>query len=68
MMKLVVPMMVTWYITGKSLPPNYTRLIIALIIIVVPVILVVKQPDLGTALLIASSGMFVLFLGRLSWR
>ena len=68
MMKLVVPMMVTRYITGKPLPPSYGRLAMALLIIIVPVILVVKQPDLGTALLIGSSGMFVLFLGGLSWR
>jgi len=68
MMKLVVPMMVTWYVTGKSLPPSYGRVIIAIFIIIVPVVLVTKQPDLGTALLIGSSGVFVLFLAGLSWQ
>ncbi len=66
-MKLAVPMMVTWYVAHKSLPPSYGRLAVALAIIAIPVALVAKQPDLGTALLIGSSGMFVLFLAGLSW-
>jgi len=68
LMKLVVPIMVSWYLADKPLPPSYGRLLIAAIIIVIPVVLVIKQPDLGTALLIASSGLFVLFLAGLSWR
>jgi len=53
MMKLATPMMVAWYLADKPLPPNYGRLIVALVIIFVPVGLVAEQPDLGTALLIA---------------
>jgi rod shape determining protein RodA len=68
LMKLVVPIMVSWYLADKPLPPSYGRLLIAAIIIAVPVVLVVKQPDLGTALLIGSSGLFVLFLAGLRWR
>ncbi|MBE9562055.1 MAG: rod shape-determining protein RodA [Proteobacteria bacterium] len=67
-MKLAVPMMVTWYLTSKPLPPTYGRLLGALAIIFIPVLLVLKQPDLGTSLLIASSGIFVLLLAGLSWR
>ncbi len=67
-MKLAVPMMVTWYLTSKSLPPTFSRLLGALVIIFVPVLLIMKQPDLGTSLLIASSGVFVLLLAGLSWR
>jgi rod shape determining protein RodA len=68
MMKLTVPMMVTWYFADRPLPPRYGRLLVAAIIIAVPVILIAKQPDLGTALLIASSGMFVVLLSGLRWR
>ncbi|HEC85527.1 MAG: rod shape-determining protein RodA [Candidatus Parabeggiatoa sp. nov. 2] len=67
-MKLAVPMMVTWYLADRPLPPSYGRLLLATIIITVPVILVAKQPDLGTALLISSSGIFVILLSGISWR
>jgi len=67
MMKLAVPLMVTWFLAEKPLPPTHTRLFWALLIIVIPVLLVAKQPDLGTSLLIASSGIFVLLLAGMSW-
>jgi len=67
-MKLVVPMMVTWYLASKPLPPSHWRLFLAIIIILVPVILVAKEPDLGTALLIGTSGLFVLLLAGMAWR
>jgi rod shape determining protein RodA len=67
-MKLAVPIMVTWYLADKPLPPSYGRLFLATILIMIPVLLVAKQPDLGTALLIASSGLFVLLLAGISWR
>ncbi|MGW8309812.1 MAG: rod shape-determining protein RodA [Thiogranum sp.] len=68
MMKLAVPMMVTWYLSDKRLPPSPSRLAIAGALIVGPVLLIAKQPDLGTSLLIAGSGFFVVFLAGLSWR
>ncbi len=68
LMKLTVPLMVIWYLADKPLPPNYTRLSIALMLIVLPVLLIAKQPDLGTAILIAASGIFVLFLAGLQWQ
>lgn len=68
MLKLIVPLMVAWYLADKPLPPNYGRLSIALGLIALPVLLVAKQPDLGTSLLIASSGMFVVFFSGLYWR
>jgi len=67
-MKLAVPMMVTWYFADKSLPPTYERILLAIIIVILPVSLIAEQPDLGTALLIASSGMFVLLLAGIPWR
>lgn len=67
-MKVAVPMAVAWYLSAKALPPTFFRLIIATGIIIVPVLLIAKQPDLGTSLLVASAGVFVLFLTGLSWK
>ncbi|MBT5229786.1 MAG: rod shape-determining protein RodA [Methylococcales bacterium] len=67
MLKLALPMMVAWYFSEKRLPPTFGNLIIAATIVVVPVLLIAKQPDLGTSLLIASSGIFAIFLAGISW-
>jgi len=68
MMKLAVPMMVAWYLSDKRLPPSGSRLLMAGALIVVPVLLIARQPDLGTSLLIGSAGFFALFLAGLSWK
>ncbi|WMP16258.1 rod shape-determining protein RodA [Thiothrix lacustris] len=66
-MKLAVPMMVAYYFSEKPLPPRFTDVVIALLLVLVPMLLVIKQPDLGTALLIATSGFFVIYLAGMSW-
>lgn len=68
MMKLAVPMMVAWFLSDHPLPPSLKRLSVACLIIIVPTLLIAKQPDLGTALLIASAGVFVLLFAGISWR
>jgi rod shape determining protein RodA len=68
MMKLAVPMMVAWYFADIRLPPGRWQLLTAAVLIAVPMLMIAKQPDLGTALLIASSGFFVVFLAGLQWR
>jgi rod shape determining protein RodA len=68
LVKLAVPMMVAWYLAEKSLPPKWHRLLVAALLILLPVLMIAVQPDLGTALLVASAGIFVLFLAGLSWR
>jgi len=68
MMKLAVPMMVAWYLSDHPLPPTSKRLLMACLIIVIPTLLIAKQPDLGTALLIAGAGIFVLLFAGISWR
>ncbi|MES9959062.1 MAG: rod shape-determining protein RodA [Sedimenticola sp.] len=68
LIKLAVPMMIAWFLAEKSLPPKWNRLVMAGIFILVPVLLIARQPDLGTSLLVASAGIFVLFLAGLSWR
>jgi rod shape determining protein RodA len=68
MMKLAVPMMVAWYFADIRLPPSPWQLLTAAVLIAVPMLMIARQPDLGTALLIASSGFFVVFLAGLQWR
>ena len=68
MMKLTVPAMVAWYLADVRLPPSPGRLLVSGALILLPTLLIARQPDLGTALLIASSGFFVLFLAGISWR
>ncbi len=68
LMKLAVPMMVAWYLHGRVLPPNWRDLSICLLLLVVPALLIARQPDLGTALLVGISGAFTLFLAGLRWR
>ena len=67
MMKLITPMMLAWYLCEKSFPPKVSALIISLVLVVLPTLLIAKQPDLGTALLIFAAGLFVVFLAGLSW-
>ena len=68
LMKLAVPMMVAWYLHTRTLPPGWKSTLGCLAILVVPTLLIARQPDLGTALLVATSGLFTLYLAGLRWR
>ncbi|MEJ2393515.1 MAG: rod shape-determining protein RodA [Candidatus Thiodiazotropha sp.] len=67
MFKLTLPMTIAWFLADKRLPPTLPRLLVAGLLTLVPVLLIAKQPDLGTALLVASAGAFSLFLAGISW-
>ena len=68
-MKLAVPMMAAWYLMDRPLPPRFGELLIVLLAIsLIPAALIARQPDLGTALLIASSGIIVILLAGMSVR
>ncbi|AMX01907.1 rod shape-determining protein RodA [Microbulbifer thermotolerans] len=67
-MKLAVPMSVAAFLHKRSLPPTFATVVGALAIVAVPAALIVRQPDLGTSILIAASGLFALYLAGLSWR
>lgn len=67
-MKLIMPMSVAWYLGRRTLPPSFKYVFISLLIIGLPVLLILKQPDLGTSLLIGASGVFALLLAGLRWR
>jgi len=68
MIKITTPMMISWYLAEHPVPPKAKQLLIAGILILIPTLLIAKQPDLGTAILVASSGAGVLFFAGLSWR
>lgn len=67
-MRLGVPMMMAWYLADRPLQRSLRHFLVAVLITVIPVLLILKQPDLGTALLVFSAGAFALFLGGLSWK
>ena len=67
-MKLIVPIMIAWFVSQDNLPVKIATIITAFILVLIPTLLIAKQPDLGTSLLIASSGIFVIFLAGASWR
>lgn len=67
-MKLVMPMMLSWYLRNKVFPLHLKELFFSCIIIVLPGLIIAKQPDLGTALLVAATGFFVLLLAGITWR
>lgn len=67
LLKVSLPMMVAWYLHKMPLPPRFNTVLVALVIIGVPTGLVMLQPDFGTGVLIAASGVFVLLLAGLPW-
>jgi rod shape determining protein RodA len=65
--KLALPMMVAWYLHDRALPPTWRGLGVCSLLIGVPALLIMDQPDLGTALLVSASGAFVVFLAGIGW-
>ena len=68
LMKIAVPMMLAWYFSKREQSLRWIDYAVAALFLVVPVGLIMKQPDLGTALIIAAAGFYVLFLAGLSWK
>lgn len=67
-MKLAVPLIVAKYFDHRILPPRLRDIFWPLLLIVIPFLLVAKQPDLGTAIVILCSGMLVIFFTGLNWK
>ena len=67
-MKIAVPLMLAWYFDRYEATLRLKNYVIAAGLLVVPLFLIARQPDLGTAVLIFASGSFVIFLAGLSWR
>ncbi len=67
-LKIATPLMLAWWFHRREGVIRASDFVIAGLMLLVPVAVVIKQPDLGTALLILASGLFVLFFAGLSWR
>jgi rod shape determining protein RodA len=67
LLKLAVPMVLAWMLSARPLPPTLPWVLSAAVLTLIPVVLIAKQPDLGTALLVASAGAVLVFVAGLSW-
>lgn len=67
LMKIGVPMMVAWVLTRNPLPPKLITLLVAGLVLLVPAGLILKQPDLGTTIMIVASGAVIIFLAGFAW-
>jgi rod shape determining protein RodA len=68
LMKIAVPMMVAWFLHDRTLPPTTMQLVVMALIVMVPVLLIARQPDLGTALLVLAAGGLAILLAGISIR
>ena len=67
MIKISTPMIIAWYLAEHVLPPQRRQIMITAGLIAIPTLLIAKQPDLGTSLLVAASGTAVLFMSGIPW-
>lgn len=67
-MKLAVPMTIAWFLGQRILPPRPQHVAVCLLMILIPCGLIIRQPDLGTSLLIGASGLFGVFMAGIGWR
>ena len=67
-MKIAMPLMLAWWFQRREGQRSVPDFVIALALLLVPVGLIVKQPDLGTAILVLSAGLYVIFFAGLSWK
>ena len=67
-MKVAMPSAIAWWLSKKALPPTSKSLLIAAMMVAVPSFLILQQPDLGTSLLVASSGLAVIYMAGIQWR
>ncbi len=67
-MKLAMPIAIAAYLASKTLPPRFKHIFWSLVLVALPTVLIIRQPDLGTSILVATSGLIVLFYAGISWR
>ena len=67
-LKIAMPLMLAWWFQRREGQLRVPDFVIALVLLLVPVGLIVKQPDLGTAILVFSAGFYVIFFAGLSWK
>ncbi len=67
-MKIALPLMLAWFFQNKDGKITWREYLKAFIILAIPAALIMKQPDLGTAILVAATGFYVIFLAGLAWK
>jgi rod shape determining protein RodA len=67
-LKIAMPLMLAWWFQKREGQMRALDFVVAAVLLAIPVGLIVKQPDLGTALLVFAGGMYVIFFAGLSWR
>jgi len=67
-MKVILPLCIAGYFSRRAIPPRFKHVFWSLVLVMLPAALISIQPDLGTALLIAVSGLFVLLLAGIRWK
>jgi rod shape determining protein RodA len=67
-LKIAMPLMLAWWFQRREGQLRALDFFIATLLVLVPVGMIVKQPDLGTAILVLSAGFYVIFFAGLSWK
>ncbi len=67
-MKIAMPMMLAWFFQKREGMTRWREFTVAGLLLIVPVGLIMRQPDLGTSLLVLASGLYVIFFAGLSWK
>ena len=67
-LKIAMPLMLAWWFQRREGQLRVLDFVVALVLLAIPVGLIVKQPDLGTAILVMSAGLYVIFFAGLSWK
>ena len=67
-MKIAMPLMLAWYFHKHEAALRLREYVVACLLLLLPVLLIARQPDLGTSLLVMAAGFYVIFLAGLSWK
>lgn len=67
-MKVAMPLALAWWLSKRALPPTSKAVFIAALMVAAPSFLILRQPDLGTSLLVANSGLAVIYMAGIQWR
>jgi rod shape determining protein RodA len=68
LMKIAVPLLLAWFFQKREAMPRVRDYGIAAVLLILPVALIARQPDLGTAVLVLAAGFYVIFFAGLSWK
>jgi rod shape determining protein RodA len=68
LMKIAMPLLLAWFFQKREAMPRLRDYGIAAVLLLLPVALIARQPDLGTAILVLAAGFYVIFFAGLSWK